>query len=236
MFANGGDVFPGQIHPVPRCDQSAGCGPHSSPQCSRSCKRKFIGHEKHFVDGFAWPIAFAKFFDGQKINCAAQALTRARQEVLPLFIRGDTQDGGWHDPRAWAVPCMRQAGATALPANKLRGLYPRLTGGKQKLQERADALGPGGFVVLGALHAFRSAGHVRAAKPFAKAGRHGSAQRLPRCGHLSRVPAIQPDSGVRDAPGRPAAKRRITRSFHQTDGDQRRDPSEKPLESFRAQI
>src|SRR5258708_32209971 len=49
---------------------------------------------------------------------------------------------------------MRQAGATALPANKLRGLYPCLTGGKQKLQGRADALGPGGFVVLGTLHAF----------------------------------------------------------------------------------
>jgi hypothetical protein len=42
----------------------------------------------------------------------------------------------------------------ALALNKLRGLYLCLTGGKQKLEEGADALRPGCLIVLGALHAF----------------------------------------------------------------------------------
>jgi len=91
MLANGGDVF--QVKFIQRHDAinlpAAGRITHRMQQI---LQRELIGHEKHFVDGFARPIAFAKFFDGQKINCAAQALTRA-QEVLPLFIRGDTQDG-----------------------------------------------------------------------------------------------------------------------------------------------
>jgi hypothetical protein len=54
--------------------------------------RKFFWHEEHFVDGLAWPIRVAKFFDSQEDNAAANRFAGA-QKFLTFFVRADTEDG-----------------------------------------------------------------------------------------------------------------------------------------------
>src|SRR5208282_428714 len=54
--------------------------------------REFWGHEEHFINRFAGPIRVTQFFYGEKQHGASHVLACA-QKLLPLFVRGDAENG-----------------------------------------------------------------------------------------------------------------------------------------------
>src|SRR5271154_1469673 len=92
---------------------------------------QFFGHEKEFVDGFAWPVTIAKPFDCKEQNTAAQLLT-GTQEFLAFFVRGDAEDS--YGPTVGQEPSVRMfCHEKGVDARSTLRLGSRIAGGKKKL-------------------------------------------------------------------------------------------------------
>ena len=64
-------------------------------KCSRSAEkvldRQLLGHEKHFVNRFARPIAAAQLFHGEQQHAATHTFASA-EEFLSFFVGADAKN------------------------------------------------------------------------------------------------------------------------------------------------
>src|SRR5260370_1995125 len=137
MLAERGNIF--HVEFIERDDGIDGMGSGNVAYgINQDVQREIFGHGEDFVDAFERPRGIAKFFDGQKQNDTAHRFAGA-EEFLALFVGADAENG--------ERPALRHA----TPPGKRRverGLSSGLARGIKKLEERADALRPGSFVVL----------------------------------------------------------------------------------------
>ena len=91
MFAEGGDIF--HVEFVEGDDAVDGLAAgHVADRVDQVLEREFFGHEEHFVDGVARPVAVAEFFDGEEQDAATQGFAGA-EEFLAFFVGGYGEDG-----------------------------------------------------------------------------------------------------------------------------------------------